>query len=988
MSRTTDVLFVPGQQVNGFIVRRAEPVAEFRSVAYEFEHPQSGARILHLHNEDSENLFTVSFTTPPPDDTGLPHILEHAVLGGSKKYAVKDPFFEMIKCSMATFINAMTGSDHTVYPVASNVQRDFFNLADVYWDAVFHPTLSEATFQREGHHLEFSVKGDPASDLIVKGIVYNEMKGARSNPDSKVSDLIEKGLRPDTPYGKDSGGDPECIPQLTYRQFKQFHEKFYHPSNALIFLYGDIPTQEHLDFLAPRLAEFKARKIDAALPRQPRWSAPQSRIEKYPSGPNDPTTGKTFINVNWLVGDGTDLFDVLCLAALDLILLGNQAAPLRKALIDSHLGEDVAHAGLWVNGRETSFHAGLRGSEPDRTEAVQSLIFKTLEKVADEGVSTEAADAAFQQLAYRYLEIASLFPLHLMGRAVHLWMHGGDPLAALRARGELESLKRKFAEDKQLFSRLIRQRLLDNPHRLTLTVVPDGQLQAGKDAEFAEQMKKRKATMTPDELQAVAKRQEELEALLSAVNPPEALAALPQLKVRDLPAKPKHIPTTVEQYGNVTLLRNDVFANGVNYLTVSLDLFGLPDELLPYLPLYCDCVGKMGAARMDYAAIARRVAAHTGGIGFGHAVHTRVDGSGGLRRGNFTVKFLDEKVEPAMELLHDLAFDLDCTDQARLTDVLMQARAHHRARPASDGLGIALRHAGRFFSDQGRINETWHGLPQSRLVEKLASESRQSLIEKLNAIGAFLRQKGKSTVASFTGSDKAWEKVRAQLTALSATPPEQKPIWRGGMERFQKTPEGLAAPMNVAYCAMVLPAPPIWHADAPILAVGNRLVSFDYILEEVRFKGTAYGGHCSYSANLGTWDFYSYRDPWIHRTLNVYNATTDFVRRANWSQAEVDRAIIGTAKEFERPIRPGEATGNALWRYLCADTIERREARHAAMLRATPAALKKALLEVFEAGFPKAAVCVVSSREKLEEANRQHPEAALEIEDILPEVKE
>ncbi|HUB24675.1 MAG TPA: insulinase family protein, partial [Tepidisphaeraceae bacterium] len=981
MSSTPSVLYHAGQTLDGFIVRRAEPVAEFRSVAYELEHPQSGARVLHLHNEDGENLFSVTFTTPPPDDSGVPHILEHAVLGGSQKYAVKDPFFEMIKCSMATFINAMTGTDHTVYPVASNVKRDFYNLADVYWDAVFHPTLSEATFQREGHHLELAAKGDLSSDLIIKGIVYNEMKGARSSPDTKVSDLIEKGLWPDTPYGRDSGGDPDFIPQLTYEQFKKFHETYYHPSNGYIFLYGDIPTSEHLAFLSPRLAKFQRRQIRADLPRQPRWSAPRRQTENYAVGPSDPVAAKTFINVNWLVGDGIDLADVMSLATLDLILLGNHAAPLRKALIDSHLGEDVSHAGLWVNGRESSFHIGLKGSEADRTEAVEKLIFQTLSKIAADGIAPEAVDAAFQQSAYRYLEIASLFPLHLMGRAVHLWMHEGDPLNALRAARELAALKQRYAEDRQLFSRLIRQRLLDNPHRLTLTVSPDRDLQSKKDAELAARMKSLKSSMSPAQLQAIAARQEELDALMSAPNTPESLASLPQLKVRDLPGKPRHISTRIEEESSITLLRNDVFANGVNYLNVSFDLSAIPAELLPYLPLYADCVTKMGAAGSDYTAIAHRIAAHTGGIAFGHPVHTRVDGSGGLRRGNFTMKFLDEKIEPAMSLLHDLIFDLDCTDAKRLSDVLTQIRSYHRTRPATDGLGIALRHAGRGFTPEGGLNEIWHGIPQTRLVERMASLDRSVIIDKLRAITQFLKRSGRPT-ASFTGSDGVWEKARAILTRWSAAISAPAAVERSAFQPWTKPPrEGLAAPMNVAYCTTIFPAPPIWNPIASVLSVGNRLVSFEHVLEEVRFKGTAYGGGCSYNASNGTWEFHSYRDPWIHRTLDVYTATTDFVRRAEWSQADVDRAIIGTAKEFERPIRPGEATGMALWRHLSADTRDRREARHAAMLRATPQAIKQSLLEVFETGFGRSAVCVVSSRQKLEEANRQRPEAPLEIED-------
>ena len=332
----------------------------------------------------------------------------------------------------------------------------------------------------------------------------------------------------------------------------------------------------------------------------------------------------------------------------------------------------------------------MKGSEPDRTAAVEAVVFDTLKRIAAEGIPGRQADAAFQQLAYRYLEIASMFPLHLMGRATAPWIHGADPLVPLRAGRELDALKRRYAEDPRLFSRLIQERLLDNPHRLTLTVAPDREIQAKADAAFAEKMRERKASLTPAQLLDVARQQERLDALLDAPNPPEALAALPQLRVRDLPDKPRHIPTTVERTPGIELLRNDVFANGVNYLQLSFDLSALPDDLQPYLPLYADCVSKLGAAGKDYVATAERVAAHTGGVAFSHALNTRVDTpEGGLRRGTFAVKFLDEKAEPAMDVLHDFVFELDPADDRRLKDVLSQVRAHHRTRPATDGLGLA-----------------------------------------------------------------------------------------------------------------------------------------------------------------------------------------------------------------------------------------------------------------------------------------------------------
>jgi Zn-dependent M16 (insulinase) family peptidase len=985
MSDRTDSMQV-GTKIDGFVVKRITPMENLRSTAYELSHDASGARILHLHNADAENLFSVTFPTPPPDDTGVPHILEHSVLAGSRRYRVKDPFFEMVKCSMATFINAMTGSDYTVYPVASNVRQDFYNLAEVYWDAVFHPLLTETTFQREGHHLEFAKAGDISSDLIIKGIVYNEMKGARSSPEAKVHDLIEKTLWPDTPYGKDSGGDPEKIPDLTWQGLRGFHQRFYHPSNGYIFLYGDIPTADHLEFLAPRLKEFSKSDIRPQLPPQPRWTQPKRFDGVYPVAPTDATDGKTFIVLNWLTGSGIDAGEIFAFSALEKILLGNQSAPLRKALIDSKLGEDLTHTGFWANGIDTSFHIGLKGSESQRADAMVDLVTKTLASVADEGVTQRQFDAALQQLAYRYLEITPSYPLHLMGAVNGMWLHGADPLTFLHAERYIQELKEKFTANPRLFGDLIRRKLLQNTHRLLLVVTPDREIQQRQDAEFAQRMEKLKNSFAAPKLEEIRKNQEELEALMNAPNSPEAIASLPQLRVADLPPKPKHIPTNIEKLpGGGALLNNDVFANGVNYLHVSFDLTGLPADLIEYLPLYGDCVQKMGAARQDYAAIAQRIAASTGGVGFSVGISSRTDDPEKLvRQGFFATKFLDDNTDSALGVLRDLMFELDPRDVPRLKDVLLQSRARQRMRPASDGLTLALRHACRGMNLESHLNEILTGVPQLQLFEKITDASPDPLLEKIDAIRQFLLNRRRLTV-SFTGSARVAETLRHRLGEWTSAMRDE-PIIDNKIDFAPWTTpprEGLAAPMNVAYCTMAMPSRHISHPDGPRLAVAGRLLGLGYVLEEVRFKGTAYGGGCTYNGAARLWTFHSYRDPWVNRTLDVYSAALNHVKSADWSQADVDRSIIGTAKEGERPIRPPQATATALWRYLTGETPQRREQRHSTMLGVSLTDIRRVLIEQFEQNAKAAAVCVVSSRQKLDEANAQRPKQALEIRDLL-----
>jgi presequence protease len=976
-----------GQNVEGFQVKRVTPLPGLRAVAYDLEHQKTGAQVVHIHTNDTENLFGVIFPTPPEDDTGLPHILEHAVLGGSKKYPVKDPFFEMIKSSMATFINAFTASDATYYPVSSNVRQDFYNLAEVYWDAVFHPTLSEMTFKREGHRLEFATRNDPASELMIQGIVYNEMKGAYSSPNSLVMRKMFRSLFPDTIYGRDSGGDPEAIPQLTFEQFKRFHQRYYHPSNARIFLYGDIRTADHLKFLAERLEPFHRSEPAPAIPPQPRWSEPRAATERYPVGPQDDLSRKTYITAGWLVGDALDVQEVMAFEVLEKVLLGHHGAPLRRALIESHLGDDLTPSGFSWSQLHSTFHAGLKGSEPDRADAVLKVILDTLRQIAEDGIPAEHVDAAFQQMAYEVREIGSQFPLRVMFWARMQWLYGGDPLTLMRADELLEEVKQRWQADPQLFGNLIRDKLLDNAHRILIIFIPDPNLSAERERRFKAQMQEMKQKLSADDVQRIIREAEELEQELARPNPPEALATLPQLKVADLPRKPRHIPTLVERLNDrCELLRNDVFANGVNYLHLGIDLSALPEELYAYLPLYGQCASKMGAAGMDYVRMGERTAASTGGVGFAPEVRPHVaQPQITLRQGRFTMKFLDEKTDDALKVLRDLLFELDVRDIARLKDVIMQIRIAHRSSIVENGLAIGMAQAGRGLDAAAFLGHRMGGLPQIRLIESLAQQFDQQtneLIGKLEAIRAHLCARGRIT-ASFTGSDSVHEKVRHTLHGWSqrfgAEAGQERPP---AFEPWDKPPrEGLAGPMEVAFCTQVLQAPNLAQPDAPLIMVGARLVGMSYALEEIRFKGAAYGGGATYDGTH--WRFYSYRDPWVTRTLEVFRKSLDYVRTAEWSQGDVDRAIIGTAKEGERPIRPGEATATALTRHLTGDTPQRREQRHAGVLAATPAAVRQATQRLLEQNMDSGGVCVVSSREKLEQANKELGDRGLTIEDIL-----
>ena len=993
-TRTPAVNLRPGEQLHGFEVKSVTPIHELRSVNIELTHQHSGARLLHLYTNDTENLFSINFPTPPSDDTGVPHILEHAVLAGSHKFPVKEPFFEMIKMSMATFINAMTSADFTCYPVSSNVKKDLFNLAEVYFDAVFHPLLTENTFKREGHHLAPVDPEDPTGDLKITGIVYNEMKGAFSDPEARLYRSMICQLLPDTLYAWESGGDPDAIPDLTYEQLKGFHETYYHPSNGYFVLYGDIPTSDYLAFLADKLDRIPQNAASAALrplrpevTHQPKWDAPRLVTDTYPVGADEPLTEKTYLMLSWIIGDATNPEEVVLGRILSLILLGNEAAPLRKAIIDSKLGADIVFSGASSIGPAATFYIALKGSEADRIEAFTQLVNDTLTQIADSEIDSEKVEAAFQQATYHYQEVASMFPLRMLYRVIEGWIYEKDPDTFLKMGENLTDVREQWLENPSIFNQLIRERFIENPHRLTNVLSPDRDMQSKTDAELVERMKETRSQLTDEEVQRIAAEAAELERLNGVPNSPEALANLPQLHVSDLPEKPKHIPTTVENIGRQVLLRNDVFANGVNYFVLNFDLQGLPEHLWTYLPRYTDAIGKLGAADMNYEEMAQRTSAVTGGIGCSPEFSTYVlDPNRFMQSMSFHLKALDGKIDAALDVLHDLLFAVNPRDTDRLRDVMVQAVAEYQTEMIHDGSGTAIHHASRGLSSNAHLAEIIYGLPQLRNSETLLNnfdELNADLMGHIEGIRDFLLTRGRVTV-SFTGSDPAFDTTRTKLgewlDAMRDEPVTSEPI---AFQQFETPPrEGLAGPIQIAHCAHVMPAPHYSHPDSTLLTIGAHLIRLDYILSEIRFKGNAYGARFSYSPYEAVLCQSSFRDPHVARTINVFEQTVDYVKQVEWTQTDIDRAIIATAKDGERPIRPSFAARAALSQHLVGQTREMREERYAQLRRATPTEVKRALLQLLEENGDKAAVCAVSSREKLEAANNELAQP-LVIEDIL-----
>ncbi len=977
----------PGERRAGFLVCSVTPLPDLRASACLLLHEKSGASLLHLHNEDPENLFAIAFRTPPPDSTGLPHILEHTVLCGSKKYPVKDPFVELLKRSVATFLNAMTYPDKTVYPCASMNEKDFFNIADVYCDAVFHPLITEKHFKQEGHHLDFFEPGNPESPLTVKGIVYNEMKGAFSDLDGIIERKAGRGIFPDNAYGLESGGDPESIPDLTYEQFARFYRTYYHPSNSLIFLYGNIPTEKHLAFLDERyLSGFDRLQVDTAIALQPRWTRPVFETVPYPVGPNQEAAQKSAVVLTFRANEVTDAVTTLSMHLLSDYLLGNAASPLRRALIDSRLGEELTDSGYTSHQRDTYFTVGLKGTQAEHTAAITELVLGTCSRLAKEGLEAAKVAAAFHRLEFSSREIRPRHPLLLMDRVYRTWLYGSDPVEGLRLNEHLAALRGRYEKEPRFFERLLSEMIVENPHYTVFTFVPDAEYYEKKEAAFRRKMKERKEKIGPEELERIAREAAELDALQSAPNSPEALSTLPRLSVSDVSREPMELPTVLETLAGRPFLHTDLFANGIDYLKIAFDLRGIDEELIDYLPLLADAMTNMGAAGQDYAVMAEREAACSGGIDAGVSAGGRADDSRFVQPFlAVTAKALATRLPEMLDVLYDRLLLADFSDLHRLKDVLLQGRVHWHSSVIPSGNQYAALYAARHLTRNCALAERLGGITQVRMYDRLAAEvdkRPEGIVERLSRLREFLLGRGRVTV-SFVGESRDRVILDEWLKRLYSGMRDEAPREDGApFTPSLRVCEGIATPADVAFVAKALPAVSMNHPDAPALLLLGVHLSYGYLWNEVRVRRGAYGVRAGYDSANGVFSFTSYRDPCVKETLDAFQGVFRHIEEEmDLSPPAVEQAIIGSLKALDQPVRPGQAVSLALSRHLRGETPELRRRFRERLLSLSAEDIRRTAQEILAPAFVSGPVCVLSSRERLATAN-EILEPALSVTDL------
>ena len=960
-------------RMHGFSVLRDETLDEYAARAILYRHERTGAQLLSLVLDDANKVFGAAFRTPPECSTGVPHILEHSVLCGSRNYPVKEPFVELLKGSLNTFLNAFTYPDKTCYPVASTNVRDFYNLVDVYLDAVFFPRIPKAVFLQEGWHFEWNA----AEELIRSGVVFNEMKGVYSSPDSVLGEFSQRLLFPDTTYGVDSGGDPRVIPQLTYETFKAFHDTYYHPSNCRFFFSGDDDPTERLRILNEYCSRFDARPATPGVARQQPFPAPKTAQMPYAAAPGQ--AERAFVTVNWLLPDTTDQDMVLVFDVLEHVLIGLPSSPLRKALLDSGLGEDLAGGGLETELRQMFFSVGLKGIKPGTTTAVEQLISNTLTRLGAEGLPADAVEAGVNALEFSLRENnTGSFPrgLSMMLRSLTTWLHDGDPLTPLRFAGPLSRLKARLAAGEPVLEEALRLWFLDNPHRLTLTLAPDTDLDAKRAADEKAELAAVAAGLDEAGRAAIADDLALLRQFQDTPDTPEDLARIPSLALADLPRDETPIPQQFRQADDVELLLHPLETSGIAYLDLAFPLTSVPDRLVPLVPLFGRALLELGTERFDAVTLTRRIAAKTGGISR-EALVTSIVGGGAddlaarlVLRGKATV----EKMPELFEILKEIIEKTDFGNRERLTQMATESKSRLERRLAPSGHATAGSRLRARYTLAGATGERLRGVSQLLFLRELTArlaDDYNGVRRDLETLRELILTRA-GTIVGLTVSERDMAGVEKPLAAFLAGLPAAASLPAAWSRLELPAAEGIAIPAQVHYVGLGLDLTKTgWVFDGADL-VASRYLRMAYLWDRVRVRGGAYGAFCSLDRIAGQAVFVSYRDPNTDATLEVFRQAGRYLMDAALSDEEMTRAVIGAIGDIDAHMLPDAKGHVALARRLTGDTAQIRAELRAQVLGAGMARFRQ-YGEALDAAAKDAAVVVLGPAPSLDALGTTEP---------------
>lgn len=900
-----------GEKYHDFLLVNYKVIDELQLVLREIVHSPTGAQVIHLECADPENLFCLSFKTLPESSNGAAHMLEHTVLCGSRKFPVKDPFFSMSRRSLNTFMNALTGSDFTCYPAASQVEKDFYNLLEVYIDAVFHPLLKEHSFLQEGHRLEFATADDPESPLQYKGIVYNEMKGAMNSADTRIWQALMETLVPDLPYAYNSGGDPRVIPSLTYEQLIAFHEKYYHPSRCLFFFYGNFPIKRHLDFI-----EEHALKNVAMVPQldgighQKRMTAPIRKEHYLPVSESQNLETNHTHAFGWLTTFLLEQEELLALTVLDSILMDTDASPLKKVLLKSGL---CLHADSLLEGEMTEcpYVFLFKGCKREDADALEKLLFDTFRKIAKKGITYDLVEASLHQLELERTEIGgdhSPFGLTLFMRAALNKQHGCAPEHALLTHSMFKSLREK-AKDPHFFTPLIEKYILQNSHFARLTFIPNPDLtakEAQEEEKALEQLKnqlteKQKAHIL-DQAKTLADYQKQLEG--------QKLDCLPKVTLLDVPAETRHFALKKYTRKNLEIFHHPVFTNHLTYATLLFDLPHLDDQELFDLQLFLILWPELGAAGRTYDENLNLIHAHTGGIGAHVSLHVQAQDPKESRPAlQLHGKALTHKTDKLFSLFHDFITQPRFDETARIKELLKKLAHSLQNRLPNNAMRYASQISLSGFSAPSYLNHFWYGLSFYSKIQKLVkglNKELPALQNRLEALKNKLLCTSKPQLVlscdekQFDTMDRAGFYGLPDLKTSPFNPWRFEPI-------LQKVPDqALTIASPVAFTAHGFRNIPLLHKEAPALLAATLILENKVLHRRIREQGGAYGAGVQYNPLWGTLYFYAFRDPHIAHTLRTFEDSVIEITKGTFDDQDLEEAKLGIIQSSDTPSSPGQ----------------------------------------------------------------------------------
>lgn len=946
-------------------------VEDVQSDGFILRHKKSGARIAILSNNDDNKVFYIGFRTPPEDETGVPHIIEHTTLCGSKKFPVKDPFIELAKGSLNTFLNAMTYPDKTVYPVASCNDQDFKNLMDVYLDAVFNPNITkyEEIFKQEGWHYELTGKDD---ELKINGVVYNEMKGAYSSPDEVLSSQIYRSLFPDNTYSKDSGGNPEYIPKLTYEAYLDFYHKYYHPSNSYIYLYGDMDVVERLEWLDKEyLSLYDYKKVNSEINKQPAFDEIKNVEAQYSITMDDSQENKTYLSYNRVVGDTLDEMLYQAFDVLDYALVSSPGAPVKQALIDAGIGDDV-YGSYDAGILQPVFSFVAKNANASQADEFESIIENTLKEIVKTGINKEALLAGINSSEFKFREADfGQFPKGLLFglNCLDSWLFDDmKPFIHLECLGTFAKLRK--AVDTDYFEKLIQEYLLDNTHGSSVTVKPKRGLGNEREEALAKELSDYKASLSDEEIKKLIEDTEHLKKYQEEPSSDEDLRKLPMLTRADMKKNAMPFSNIEDELLDVKVVRHDIESNGIDYISFLFDAGDFAQSELGYLGFFTNALGLVSTEKYSYTDLANATNIYTGGISTGTASHPDIKD-----RNNFVFKFevklkvLEKNLDKALELMEQMLLSSDFTDTKRLSELVAQIKARLQANLSSSGHLVAAMRSMSSFSRYALYQDELKGIAFYRSIcriEKELSESPKSVSDKLAAIAKKLFARNRMLI-SFTGNNEAYGNAKPSLEKVIAGFNKMSAVGNQAEVHFNTAKEAFIDASQIQYVAKTGDFICEGYEYTGALRLLRIILSYDYLWINVRVKGGAYGCMNTFLRS-GESYFVSYRDPNLSDTLDVYDRIPEYIKSFSPDERDMTKYIIGTFSALDTPMNPEAKGSRSLSAYLEGITYEQIQKERNEILNAQPEDIRR-LADLVEAVLKKDSICVIGNENMIKESS-------------------